>query len=151
MCSPPTGRHECLPRMRKMSTMHTERTEEVKSGPPGQENYRHCGKDKLVEHTMRPCQPTLEGVASRGLLILLDVVARLNGSCPGGAGKVDDLGIAILGILRQGRARALPSLLYLRGGGPRCALGSITLLRRCRGMACRRCHLADRDNGTKQW
>jgi hypothetical protein len=112
--------------------------------------YRRRGKNKLVERAAHTCQPTLEGVASRGLLVLLVVVTRLEGSRPREVGEVKDPGITILGILRLGRARALPGLLYLWGGGPRRALRSIALLWRHQGLARRRCHLIYRGGGMKR-
>jgi hypothetical protein len=102
----------------------SEEQKKSKVGHYVKRTYQCRWKDKLVEHTARQCQSVLEGVACRGLLVLLGILTCLEGSRPRDVSKVEDPGVTILGILRLGRTRTLPSLLYLRGGGPHCALGA---------------------------
>jgi hypothetical protein len=87
----------------------------------------------------------LEGIARRGLLIILDVVADLKGRRPRTAGEIEDPGIITSDISRQGRARTLPSLLYLRGGGSCHALEGVALLRGHCGLTHRRSLLLGND------
>jgi hypothetical protein len=58
-------------------------------------------EDQLVERAARPSYPALKGVACRGLLIILDVVANLEGSRPWGAGELEGLGLTARGALQQ--------------------------------------------------
>jgi hypothetical protein len=46
----------------------------------------------------------LESVVRRGLLIVLDIVADLEGSCPRGTGELEGLGLIASNASRQGRA-----------------------------------------------
>jgi hypothetical protein len=48
----------------------------------------------------RPRQSTLEGVARRGLLVLLSIITDLKGGRPRNLGEVEDPGTIILGIPR---------------------------------------------------
>jgi hypothetical protein len=47
---------------------------------------------------MHQHQSTLEGVACRGLLVLLSIIADLEGGHPWNLGKIEDLRDPILGI-----------------------------------------------------
>jgi hypothetical protein len=76
----------------------------------------------------RQHQLALESVARRGLLVVLGVVADLEGGCPRGTGKLEDLGLITSNASRQGRARVLPSLLDIRGGGSCRSLRGVVLL-----------------------
>jgi hypothetical protein len=46
----------------------------------------------------------LEGVERCGLLVVLDIVADLNGRCPQDAGDIEDSGVTTFNISRQARA-----------------------------------------------
>jgi hypothetical protein len=50
--------------------------------------HRHRGKDQFDERAARPRQPALEGVARLGLLVILGVVAILEGGRPRDTGKL---------------------------------------------------------------
>jgi hypothetical protein len=75
--------------------------------------HRHRRKDQLVERTTCPRQPTLESVTLRDLLLVIGVVTDLEGGCPRGEGKFEDLGVTTSDISQQGRTRVLPGLLDL--------------------------------------
>jgi hypothetical protein len=62
--------------------------------------YRSHGEDQLVERAAHPRQPTLKGVAHRDLLIILGVVAGLEGGRPRGAGEFKGLELTARGALR---------------------------------------------------
>jgi hypothetical protein len=47
-----------------------------------------------------PRQPALEGVAHRSLLVVLGIVADLEGGRPRGVGKLEDLGVTASDALR---------------------------------------------------
>jgi hypothetical protein len=110
------------------------------------ETYRCREEDQLIERTARPCQPALKGVTRRGLLIVLGVVASLEGGFPRGTGKLKDLGFVASSTLRQGRIGVVLGLLDLRGRGPCRALGGVTLLRGRSGLARHEDILCDDDN-----
>jgi hypothetical protein len=55
--------------------------------------HRRRGKDQLVERAARPRQPALEGVARLSLLVILGVVANLEGGRPRDTGKLKGLGL----------------------------------------------------------
>jgi hypothetical protein len=92
----------------------------------------------------------LEGVARRGLLVVLDVVTDLEGGSPRGVGEFKGPGFTASDVSWQGCARVLPGLLDFRGdgscrtlrgvallgGGGSCrALRGVVLLRDCGGLA----------------
>jgi hypothetical protein len=116
---------------------HTSRkNQEIeKTSYPSEKTYRCHEEDQIIERAACPRQPTLKGVAHLGLLVVLSVVTDLEGSHPRGAGELEGLGLTTRGALRQGYAQSLLDLLDLRGGGPCRALGGVTLLRGCGGLA----------------
>jgi hypothetical protein len=78
---------------------------------------------------VRPLQPALQGAACNDLLVVLSVVAGLEGGRPWGVGKLEGLGFTTPGALQEACARVPLSLLDLRGGGPCRALGGNVLLK----------------------
>jgi hypothetical protein len=72
-----------------------------------------------------PCSRVLH---ARSLLVILGVVADLEGGCPWGTGKLEDLDLTASDALRQGYARVPPGLLDLWGGDSCRALRGVALL-----------------------
>jgi hypothetical protein len=62
--------------------------------------HRHRGKYQLVECAARSRQPTLEGVAHHGLLIVLDIISDLEGGSPRDAGEFKDPGVTASDVSR---------------------------------------------------
>jgi hypothetical protein len=89
----------------------------------------------------------LEGVACCGLLVVLSIIADLEGGRPRDTGEFEDPGVTTSDISRQGCAQTLHGLLYLQGGGSCHALRGIVLLRDHGGMAPRRSLLLGGDDG----
>jgi hypothetical protein len=75
-----------------------------------------------------PRQPALESVTRRSLLVVLGVVADLEGGCPRDTGKLENPSVTASDISQQCRARVFPGLLDLRGGSSSRALRGVALL-----------------------
>jgi hypothetical protein len=72
------------------------KNEEIeKASYPSNKTYRRCGEDQFVERVVCPRQPVLKGVACRGLLVVLGVIADLEGSRPWGTGELEDMGLTV--------------------------------------------------------
>jgi hypothetical protein len=68
-----------------MSHTSQKNQEIEKASYPTEKTYRRCGEDQLIERAVRSRQPVLKGVAHRSLIVILGVVAGLEGSRPRGA------------------------------------------------------------------
>jgi hypothetical protein len=66
------------------------------------ETYRGRGEDQLFKRTAHPLQPALKGVACHHLLVILGVVAGLEGGRPRNVGEFEGPGVPACGALQQG-------------------------------------------------
>jgi hypothetical protein len=123
------------PNKSKVSYSSRKNREIGKTSYPSKETYRCRREDQFAECATRPRQPALKGVARRSLLVVLGVVAGLEGGRPRGGGKLEDLGLAASSALQQSRARIHLGLLDLWGGSPCHTLEGVALPRGHRGLA----------------